>query len=95
MDPLKNILLAGLGAMSYTTDRLKGAIQGLVDKGDLTREQGERVISEWVARGEQETGKISDRVGDEVKKVLERLSMVTREELRRSGEACRRTRRTR
>ncbi len=80
MDPLRNALLAGLGVASYTQDKLKDLVTTLIDKGDLTREQGENVISEWVAKGEEEKDNVSSRVNQEIQKVLQKLQLVTRED---------------
>ncbi|MFQ5655563.1 MAG: phasin family protein [Planctomycetota bacterium] len=80
MEPLRSILLAGLGAVSYSQDKLKGAIRTLVDRGELTREQGEKVISEWVERGKDEHDALSGRLSTEMQKVLGKLSIITREE---------------
>ncbi|MCA8961262.1 MAG: phasin family protein [Planctomycetes bacterium] len=80
MDPLRSALLAGLGAISYGQEKLKDLVSTLIDKGELTREQGEQVISEWVKKGEEEKDSVADRVTAEMQKVLQRLQMVTRDE---------------
>ena len=80
MEPLKTILLAGLGAVGYSSEKLKDAVQALIDKGELTREQGEKVISEWVDRGREEQTKISSRISEEVQKIIGRLNLVSRDE---------------
>jgi len=80
MDPLRNALLAGLGAMSYTQEKMKDLVSTLIEKGDLTREQGEQVISEWVTKGEEEKDNVSSRVQQEIQKVLQKLQMVSRDE---------------
>ena len=80
MDAIRNILLAGLGAVGYSQDKLKEVVSGLIEKGQLTKEQGEKVISEWVQRGTEEREKISERVEGEVKKLIGKLPMISREE---------------
>ncbi|MEM7260463.1 MAG: hypothetical protein AAF488_00635 [Planctomycetota bacterium] len=80
MDPLRNALLAGLGAMSYGQDKLNNLVSSLIDKGDLTREQGEQVLDEWVRKGEEEKQNVSDKVSKEIQRLLEKLQMISREE---------------
>lgn len=80
MDALRNALLAGLGVMSFGKDKLSNAVAAMVDKGDLTREQGEKVISEWIKRGEDEHSRVGERVTEEIEKVLNHLRVVTRDE---------------
>ena len=80
MDPLRNALLAGLGAIASSQEKLKIMLDGLIAKGDLTREQGEKVLGEWVERGKDEQEKIGDRVSTELKRLLTKLSLVPRDE---------------
>lgn len=80
MEPLRNILLAGLGALSYSQEKFKSTIQLLIEKGELTRTQGEKVIAEWVERGKEEQEKIGARISAELSRVLGKLSLVSREE---------------
>ncbi len=80
MDAIRNMLLAGLGAVSYSQDKLKEAISTLIERGQLTREQGEKVIAEWKDRGQQEQENLSERLSEEFQKVLGKLPVVSREE---------------
>ncbi|MCI0652730.1 MAG: hypothetical protein L0Z55_12700 [Planctomycetes bacterium] len=80
MDPLRNLLLVGLGAVSYSQEKLKTAIGSLIDRGDLSREQGERVLSEWLARGKDEQAQITQRISTEMAKLMQKLALVSREE---------------
>ncbi|MPN07786.1 hypothetical protein SDC9_155058 [bioreactor metagenome] len=54
---LKNILLAGIGAVAMTTEKSKEMIEELVKKGELTVEQG-KVLNEELKR------KVSEKVKD-------------------------------
>lgn len=81
MDAMKNLLLAGLGAIGYAKDSLQSTVDSLVDKGDLTREQAEKVIASWVERGKSEQDDVSAKVGEEARKVVNKLHLVTREDL--------------
>ena len=80
MDAIRNILLAGLGAVGYSQDKLKEVISGLIEKGQLTKDQGEKVISEWVERGQEEREKISEKVEGEFKNLISKLPVISREE---------------
>ncbi len=80
MDALKNLLLAGLGAVGYSQDKLKEVVSTLIDRGQLTREQGEKVITEWVDRGKEEQERVTDRVGEELKSVISKLPVIMRDE---------------
>ncbi|MEE8142581.1 MAG: hypothetical protein V3T77_05735 [Planctomycetota bacterium] len=83
MDPLRTLLLAGLGAVSYSQEKLKGAIHAMVEKGELSREQGEKVLSEWIDRGKDEQEKLGERVSGEMQRLFTKLSLVTQDEFKK------------
>ncbi len=80
MDSVRNLLLAGLGALSYSQEKLKTSINSLIEKGELSRDQGEKVIQEWVERGEDEQAGLSDRLSSELQRLLQKLALVHRDE---------------
>ena len=81
MEPLKNILLAGLGVLGAGKDKLQATVESMVDKGELTREQAEKVLESWVERGKEEQAQVSSKVSDEIQRVIQKLNLVTRDEL--------------
>lgn len=58
-DGLKNILLAGVGAVATTAEKSKEIVDQLVEKGELTVEQG-KVMNEELRRNIKE--KVKDNV---------------------------------
>ena len=55
-DGFKNIFLAGIGAMAYTGEKGKEIIDQLVEKGEITLDQG-RELNEELQRKASETTK--------------------------------------
>ncbi len=80
MDPMRNAMLAGLGVFSFASEKISGIVQGMIDRGDLTREQGEKVLSEWVKRGEEEESRIGDRLSEQFQSLMNYLQVVRRED---------------
>ena len=52
----------------------------MIERGQLTREQGERVISEWKERGKQEQENLSEKLSEEFNKLLGKMPVVSRED---------------
>ena len=48
-EDLKRLLLAGIGAVATTAEKSKNVVDGLVEKGELTVEQG-KVLNEELKR---------------------------------------------
>ena len=80
MEPLKNILLAGLGVLGAGKDRVQAVVESLIDKGELTQEQGESVLKDWVERGKEEQDNVSSKISEETQKLIRKLNLVTRED---------------
>lgn len=80
MDSLKNLLLAGLGAASYSQEKLRNLINEAIDRGELTREQGESILEDWVSKGKEEREQLSSRFSEEARKMIEKAGLVGRDE---------------
>lgn len=65
-DGFKDIFLAGIGAMAVTGEKAKELVDGLIQKGELTVEQGKQVNSEL-------THKASEKIDEIGADVLERF----------------------
>lgn len=79
-DPIKRLLLAGLGAAAVTTEKSKEIVDTLVKKGELTVEEGKTLNAELKVRAQEKAQeKRSDRMADKVS----RLTQAERDELRK------------
>ena len=80
LDPLKNLMLAAVGAVSYSQEKMSETINSLIERGQLSREQGEKVISEWVDRGKSEQENLSSKFTQEFESFIKKLPVVSRQE---------------
>lgn len=79
-DPIKRLLLAGLGAAAVTTEKSREIVDTLVKKGELTVEEGKTLNQELKVRAQEKAlEKRADRMADKVS----RLTQDERDELRR------------
>ena len=53
LDSIKTTILAGLGAATFAQEKLKSTIDELVKKGELSREQGEKILALLVEKGKE------------------------------------------
>ena len=80
---VKNIFLGGVGAIAITAEKSKELVDQLVEKGELTVEQG-KVLNEELKRDLKE--KVSDaasviKTREPVEKIAERLDQMKPEEI--------------
>ncbi len=57
-DGFKDVFFAGVGAMALTGEKAKGLIDALIDKGEITVEQGKELNSELTQKASETTRKI-------------------------------------
>jgi poly(hydroxyalkanoate) granule-associated protein len=73
MNPtLRRILVAGLGALAVTEKAARRLIDDLVAKGDITRKEGERMLTHLERKWKEESGRLA-HTGGKARKGLEQL----------------------
>lgn len=72
-DGLKKILLAGVGAVALTAEKATEILEEMVEKGEITVEQGKALNQELKRTVKESTGKKSGEEKD-LSKVVEGLS---------------------
>ncbi|MFU0799568.1 MAG: phasin family protein [Xylanivirga thermophila] len=75
MDTLKTIMLAGLGAMSYTYEKAVAMLDDLVKRGDITVNQAKEINEELKKMNEKQknAGDNPAEQVDELKQEIEQL----------------------
>jgi len=80
-DILKKSILAGLGALDLTREKVREMVDRLVAGGKIDRKHATEVIEELVERGEKESKKIGGRLEKIISATLKRTRLATREQL--------------
>jgi len=87
-DELKSIFLAGIGSAAYTYEKATNLVDGLVDKGKLTVNEGKE-LSEELKRNlkdksqilKNKTDDIKPLTKQDVKELLNEMNFVSKDEL--------------
>ncbi len=82
LNSLRKSLLAGVGVVSFTKDKLSSLFDDLVERGEISNDQAKKILSSLLRRGETDKHHWVDRVVGEVDKVLSKAPLVTRAEYR-------------
>jgi polyhydroxyalkanoate synthesis regulator phasin len=73
MNPtLRRLLVAGLGTLALTEKTARRLIDDLVAKGDITRQEGERVLTVLERRWDEESGRLAHE-SERARKGLEQM----------------------
>jgi poly(hydroxyalkanoate) granule-associated protein len=69
---LRYVLLAGLGAMALTWDEVESLIKRLVERGEMTRRDAEKLLNEQWSHIRQQSPQM-DKVGTQVEHSVENV----------------------
>lgn len=84
MESLKKAFLIGLGATVMTAEKVKELMDEMVERGELSHQEaksfGEDLKARAVKEKEQFEGRVKETVETYIKKTVDSLGLVTREE---------------
>jgi polyhydroxyalkanoate synthesis regulator phasin len=80
LDLIKKGLLAGLGAVVVTKERVEKATQKLVDEGKISADEAEKLASELIESGEKQWHEVQAKITESVKRATENLNFCSRRE---------------
>lgn len=76
-DLLKKIILAGIGTLSLTYEKANALVKELIEKGQITVEQGKQINEELKRVMDNKESSVEDRI----KEYVNSLNIPTKEEI--------------
>ncbi len=83
LELIKKTLLTGIGLAVVTKDKAENLVKDLVEKGELTENEGKDFISSILAKSEQAKKDLEERVETIVNKVLGTMNVATKADIER------------
>ena len=80
LDSLRTTIFASLGVITLAQEKLRSCVDDLVKKGELSREQGDRVVNVLAEKGKDGSREVSDRLSHEIQALIQRTPFVSRTE---------------
>ncbi len=80
---LEKGLLAGIGLLSMTREKAQEIIEDLSHEGDVQKSEVKQWVDQLTDRGEEERQALRKVIRDEMKKVLDEMGLVTKEDLQK------------
>jgi len=81
LEPLRKLLLAGLGTVDLTEEKLKAIFDDLVARGEVSEKDAKELISGWAKRAGEQRTKIQQQVDETVRRTLEKMGLSHRADL--------------
>jgi len=78
---VRKALLAGIGAVTLSQDRLREMVKELIAQGQLTKEEGNRFIKELLERAEQTKEEWEGKVTELISRALAKMNIPTKDDL--------------
>ena len=80
LDSLRTTIFASLGVITLAQEKLKSCVDDLVKKGELSREQGDRVVNVLAEKGKDGSRDVTDKLSQEIHALIQRTPFVSRSE---------------
>lgn len=77
VEVVRNALLAGFGVQ----ERVNDFINELVKKGELSENQGAKLVKEWTEKADKSSDQFSKNLSEMVTKTLEMMSLSTKDDI--------------
>ncbi len=81
LEALRKLLLAGLGTVDLTEEKLKAVFDDLVARGEVSEKDARQLVSDWAKRAGEQRTKIQQQVDEAVRRALERVGVSRRADL--------------
>jgi len=81
LDITRKLLLASLGAVELTKEKMESIVQELIKKGEISKDEGTGLIEEILRRGEESEKALRSKIETEITKVIEKLNIPTKDEI--------------
>ena len=75
-DALRKLLLAGLGTLDLTEEKLKSVFDDLVKRGEMNEKDARELIVSWKDRANEQRQKVQSLVDESVEKGLKAMGYV-------------------
>ena len=77
--PLRKVLLASIGAVAVAQDEAEDLVNKLVDRGEIAREEGRKLVEDMMAKRRE---KVQAQFDGRVESALDKMNVPTKADLR-------------
>jgi len=81
VEALRKLLLAGLGTLDLTEEKLKAVFNDLVARGEMSEKEARELITNWTKRATEQRGRMREDMEQAVNKTLQAMGLAKRADL--------------
>jgi len=83
IESLRKIGLLGIGALSITEEKLKQVVDELVEKGEVSKEEGKTLVHELMTEKTKQMQEFEEKITGDVQNAIERSKVASKDDLLR------------
>ena len=80
-DPFERVVLAALGAVALTAERVEDLADDLADRGGMRRDEARQLVEDALTRWRGDATRFGERAGEGIAGIARQLGLVTRDEI--------------
>ncbi len=81
IDTLRKLLLAGLGTLDVTEEKLRAIFDDLVSRGEVTEKEARDLLAGWRQKAGEQKSKIQEQVDEAVRRTLDRMGVARKSDI--------------
>lgn len=78
----RKVGLFGIGVAAITKDKADALVKDLINKGDLNKDEGKKLVAEIVEKSKKSTKDLETTVNRQVKDLLNKTDVATKKEIK-------------
>ncbi len=86
LEAFRRLLLASIGAVVIAQEEIEDLINKLVERGEIAKKDGEKLMKEVMEKRKKEAAKSEDEVNKRISDVLDRMNVPTKADIEALGE---------
>jgi poly(hydroxyalkanoate) granule-associated protein len=86
LEAFRRLLLASIGAVVITQEEIEKLINKLIERGEIAKKDGEKLMKEVMEKRKKEAAKSEDEVNKRISDILDRMNVPTKADIEALGE---------
>ncbi len=81
LDQIKKATFFGMGVAAISYDKLRQSIDDMVNRGEMTTDEGRKTYEEITSRAEEEGRSMNERIRNQVRDILKDMGLADRAQI--------------
>jgi len=83
IESLRKLGLLGIGVLSITEEKIKQVVDELVEKGEVSKEEGKTLVHELMTEKTKQMREFEEKISGDVQNVIDRSKVASKDDLLR------------